>query len=225
MDLAEHVVDLDPANVEHVAAAARLHAELLPQSPIPQVGSRFMTRFYYPDLVRHRLIGCVLLRDESGYGGFVAYTRHPYTFMGEGLRRSPLRIGALLALRVLERPGVLRTLWKVQAQGRKRGAQPTDAGMSEILSIGVLPSHRGLRDDATGLRASQYLFEKAAAAMLAEGATTLQIFVEKENERGLRFYRSFGVRIEETPACPPGQLACTLDLPSFEPKLRASTPG
>jgi len=225
MNFAEQVVALDPASHEHAAAAAELHSELLPQSPIPKLGSRFMTSFYYPKLVASSLIHCMLLRDEAGYGGFVAYTRRPFTFMGEGVRRNPLRIGLLVALRVLQHPGVLKTLWAVQSLGRKRGARADDEGTGEILSIGVLPSYRGLHDDATGLKASHYLFEKAAMALKREGATTLQIFVEKENARGLRFYRNYEVTVEETPTCPEGHLVCRLDLASLRSPLAPETGG
>jgi ribosomal protein S18 acetylase RimI-like enzyme len=224
MNFAEHVIALDPASSEHAAAAARLHSELLPRSPIPHLGFRFMTSFYYPKLVRSGLIHCALLRDENGYGGFVVYTRHPLTFMDEGFRGNPLQVGMLVALQVLRHPGVLKTLWKVQAMGRNRGSQAEDAGAGEILSIGVLPKYRELRDDATGLRASHYLFEKAALAMIDEGATALQIFVEEDNARGLRFYRSYDVTVEQTPACPEGHVVCRLDLASFESQL-AVNPG
>jgi ribosomal protein S18 acetylase RimI-like enzyme len=184
-----------------------------------------MTRFYYPNLVRDGLIHCALLRDDAGYGGFVAYTRHPYTFMGEGARRNLPRIGLLVGLRVLEKPSVLKTLWSVHTLGSKRGAQVGDDETGEILSIGVLPSYRTHRDDATGLKASQYLFETAAMALKREGATALQIFVEKTNERGLRFYGSYGVSVEETPTCPEGHMVCRMDLASLRSPLAAEADG
>jgi len=47
---ADKIVTLDVKNQKHVQAAARLHQELLSDSPIPQLGEQFMTKFYYTNL-------------------------------------------------------------------------------------------------------------------------------------------------------------------------------
>ncbi len=220
MNLVQQVVPLEPSSADHTRAAARLHAELLPESLIPRLGDHFMRRFYYSTLVNDGLIRCDLLQDEAGYAAFIAYSSQPYTFMSEGARRHLIRLGLLTGLAVLQSPGRLKTLWEVRTTGSQRRQHVEEQNLGEILSFGVLPSHRDRRDDATGLKVSNYLFERAVLELQREGVTALQMLVHQRNLLALLFYKSYGATMVHSTLGPANHYACRIDLAGFNSSLQ-----
>lgn len=205
------IVRLDPGDATQLRAVAGLHATLLPSSPIPRLGTHFMTRFYYRSLVKDGLVGCFLYQVGERYVGFLAFTEHPRTFMSEGRRRHPLRLALVLALAMLTKPGRVRVLWQTVAIGRREGrrASQAPAGVGEVLSFGVLDGFRG---GAPGLRISNHLFDATIRHLEARGCRRLEWNVEKTNLRGQQFYRSYGGRMEESAVAGERELRGWIDI-------------
>ena len=191
------IVRLDPGDATQLRAVAGLHATLLPGSPIPRLGTRFMTHFYYRSLVKDGLVGCFLYKVGEQYVGFLAFTEHPGTFMSEGRRRHLLRLMLVLGRAMLAKPGRIRVLWETVAIGRRDGRRPAgaSAGVGEVLSFGVL---EGFRGGAPGLRISNQLFDATIRHLGERGCRRLEWNVEKANLRGQQFYASYGARMERS---------------------------
>ncbi len=189
------LVLLDYQNEEHVDAAAELHKGLLGDSPIPQLGNEFMTKFYYTKLIKDDLIRCVLCKHRNQYVGFLAYTKHPCNFMLEGKKRYFLYLSFLIFKSLISNPLRLRTLLKVIQLSKKRRFKDNKDKIGEILSLGVLTPYLKLGE--TGLRVSKLLFEHVATYFKQEGYVKIQAEVKKDNIPALFFYHSLGARIEE----------------------------
>lgn len=209
------IVRLDPDDAAQLQAVARLHAALLPTSPIPRLGAAFMTRFYYPCLVKDALIGCFLYQVGERYVGFLSFTEHPDTFMSEGRRRHFWRLLSVLGLAMLTTPSRLRVLWETVAIGRRDGRRPAEAHarVAEVLSFGVL---EGFRGGAPGLRISNRLFDTTVRHLQARGFRRLEWNVEKSNLRGQQFYRTYGAQFEASAVAGEHELrgSMSLDAPT-----------
>lgn len=205
------IVRLDPDDAAQLQAVAGLHAALLPRSPIPRLGTTFMTRFYYPSLVKDGLVGCFLYHAGDRYVGFLSFTEHPGTFMSEGRRRHMWRLVFVLGLAMLAKPSRLRVLWETVAIGRRNGRSPAEAqaGVGEVLSFGVL---EGFRGGAPGLRISNRLFDATVRHFQERGCGRLEWNVEKSNLRGQQFYRSYGAHFEESAVAGADELRGWIDL-------------
>ena len=92
--------------------------------------------------------------------------------------------------------------------------------MGEILSFGVLPSHRDRRDDATGLKISQYLFERAVLELKRDGVTTLQMLVNRQNLQAPLFYKFYSATMKESTLGAADHYVCRMDLAGFTSSLQ-----
>lgn len=212
--LSPRLVRLDPRQPRQVQAAARLHAALLPDSPIAELGPIFMERFYYSTLVEHGLVACDLYEVAGEFVGFVAFTRRPLTFMQEGQRRFPLRLAAVLIGAMLTNPARVLTILKVAFQ-YKRGAAPPAGEEGEVLSFGVLREHRAAVDESTGLRASHLLFQSALNYFHVNGVPRMRVSVRKDNERGMKFYLAYSKDVEDNRFDPGDQCFISMDTARF----------
>lgn len=205
------ITRLDPDDAVQLRAVAGLHAALLPSSPIPRLGTTFMTRFYYPLLVKDGLVGCYLYLVGDQYVGFLCFTEQPGTFMSEGRRRHFWRLVWVLGLAMLAKPSRLRVLWETVAIGRREGRRAADAhaGVGEVLSFGVLDGFRG---GVPGLRISNHLFDATVRHLQERGCGRLEWNVEKSNLRGLQFYRSYRANFEESTVAGADELRGWIDL-------------
>ena len=143
-----NLVSLDPNDQDQVHAAAELHRELLSDSPVAQLGYRFMTKFYYSKLVEARLIRCDLYSYKGTYVAFSAYTKYPFTFMRQGKRRHFVYLSFLLFQSLLLGPRRLKTIFKVIGRSYRRGQDRKDK-TGEVLSFGVLAPYRNLKDEVS----------------------------------------------------------------------------
>ena len=182
---------LDPKNPTSVADAARLHAELLPTSPVVRLGPVFMRRFYYRKLVDDGLVGCSLYYADGIAAGFIAYTASSSGFMSEGLRRHWLYLSAVLGLSVLQDPRRIGGIvWTVNHMRKQRGPQrPSPPG--ELLSFGVLREFRTPQYvRSTGRRISMSLYDSAIAYFRERGVPAFRAVVETSNREALLFYHA-----------------------------------
>jgi ribosomal protein S18 acetylase RimI-like enzyme len=205
------LVAVDPDNPEHVLAAARLHAALLGHSPIPRLGSLFMTRFFYSQLVRDGLVHCFLYRVNGEYVGFLSFTERPYSFMSEGRSAHLLRLAFILGLAVLAKPARWRILFDTATAGRR--TPPSDAdGVGEFLSFGVLEQFSAHRDSQQGLRIPTVLFDAGIRHFRQRGFRRIEWNVDADNLRAIIFYRSYGATLEKSPLAWPSDYRVRLAL-------------
>jgi len=205
------LVAIDPDNREHVLAAAQLHEALLGHSPIPRLGSLFMTRFFYSRLVKDGLVHCYLYRLGGQYVGFLSFTERPYSFMNEGRRAHFFRLALILGLAVLTKPARWRILFETATAGRR--ISPSDPnGIGEFLSFGVLEQFSSHRDEQLGLRVPTVLFDAGIRHFRERGFRRIEWNVDKDNLRAIVFYRSYGATLERSPLAWPSDYRVRLAL-------------
>lgn len=188
---------LDPRNPHDLEAVTRMHAALIPQSPVCRLGAEFMEKFYYRKLVEDGLIHCDLYVHEGTPAGFIAYTEIPSRFMSEGLRHHWLYLAGVMARSIFRHPqrvgAVLKALTIMGSRTRKKGTSRE----GEMLSLGVLPEFRNpefIR--RTGKRIPSALFEHARTYFRNQGVVDIYLLVEAENKPALMLYRAMGGRFE-----------------------------
>jgi len=197
------ILTVDSDDPEHVRAAASLHQALLGESPIPGLGWMFMTRFYYTQLVKDELIRCYLYRLDGEYVGFLAVTDQPLSFMGEGVRRHYVRLALILALSLCQKPSRARIMFATSAASRRRATTEGTDRLGEILSIGVLEAFRGQRVDPGGKRISAALLDAGIRYLSDRGCRRIELNVDQDNVRAIRFYQSYGFVLERSPLALP----------------------
>jgi ribosomal protein S18 acetylase RimI-like enzyme len=206
------IVSVDPSDPEQVLAAAELHKKLLGDSPIPRLGSLFMTRFFYSQLIKDRLIHCYLYRLDNTYVGFLSLTEKPFSFMSEGQRRHFFRLSFILCLALLARPSRIRTLWETLMVTRRKKLTKDCEGTGELLSFGVLEEFSAKRDGENRLRIPNILFDEGIRYFRERGFLRIEWTVNKENLPAMIFYRSYGATLEKSADAWPGDYRVRLEL-------------
>ena len=191
------IIPLDPKNKEHLNAAARLHAALLPDSPIPRLGNFFMKKFYYNKLVGGGLIHCELYRRDEDYVALSAYTEYPYTFMAIGKKRYLFHLISVLAVSLLSAPARIRIVWDVLRQGALRDRLRDDGISGEYLSLAVAPESAGFRDPVTGLRISNLMFERVIDHFKGKHFKEILLMIKKTNKKSQLFYHTYNAAPKE----------------------------
>jgi len=126
------------------ADLARLHRTLLPTSPIHDLGSAFVERFYFGVLPDEGLVFGQVAYEGDRPIGFVAVTDDANGFLGTALRRRWRTLAAV----TLRHPPSPSKGWNVLRLFRERESASGDAAVAdvaEILSMGVLPPEPGQR--------------------------------------------------------------------------------
>jgi ribosomal protein S18 acetylase RimI-like enzyme len=171
---------------------ARLHEALLPESPIPLLGTRFMERFYYSVLPREGSIrGAVAYVDDAA-AGFVVVSDDGAGFMRAAARRHAARVAWLIGTSVILSPRRLAYVW--EAISLMRVPPPPDDGVAgQILSFGVLPAYRDLRFvRRTGLKIGVDLIKIGILALRNRGVREIRAAVHRDNLEAQLFYRGLG---------------------------------
>lgn len=202
---------LDPSRPEQVRAIAAMHAELLPDSPLSELGTAFMERFYYSTLVRDGLVQCELYWHEGRAVAFSSWTERPFTFMREGLQRHFAFLCLLTAATLAARPSRIGTLRELQQTAPQRSAPPRP-GIGEMLSFAVRADAASLRDPATGKKVTHLLVDRVIEHLRSRGYQELQMMIRKDNRPSLLFFNSYGGVIGEAAFVPASSYLVTVPL-------------
>jgi hypothetical protein len=180
--------DLPPPHASP-AVLAELHAELLPTSPVVQMGQHFLRDFYYGVLPEEELVLGYLAYLDGAPVGFQATTRDANGFLSEGVRR---RWGSLLALlaRHPPSPRALRRAMEVGGDRRRRRHQQ----MSELLSMGVRPTRRSGETTGVSRRQVALTLIEAASQHLPRPVITL---VDETNIPSRRLFEELGWTVSD----------------------------
>ncbi len=192
----DNVITLDWRSAEHRKAAAQLVLTLFPDSPAGVLGRRFLTEFYFLDLIRDGEMECLLYSSPSRYVGFALYTENPCGFIRNGVRRHFVKLALLAAGSLIARPTRLAAMLNVVRQGRYRAAHGSGAGVGELLTFGILESHRQEIDPASGLRLSAHLFRAAMKRLRDRGLAVAQLVALKDNTPAQAFFRKNGGTVD-----------------------------
>ena len=156
------IIPLNPDNQKHVEATAKLHKELLNESPIVQLGDIFMKEIYYSSLVKAKLFQCDLYYHNGEYVGFISYTSDPLHFMQKSVKIFFLRLFYIVFKSVILKPSLAKTVINVcreMMQRKSLSSQIDDRDLGEMLSLGVIKEGCKLVDADTGKRVPNLLFE------------------------------------------------------------------
>ena len=191
---------LNPRNPVERNAVAALHLELLADSPVVQMGRRFLRDFYYGTLVEDRLIDCTLCRADGRIAGFISYTRYPLDFMTRGMRRHFFRLAGLMGISILARPAMLKDLLLVARMMRDRGREAREApnpATGEVLSLVAAHEYRNHVPQGGKSRVPVRLFEEMVSFFRAEGFSRVHLLVKPENKASNIFCSVMGCKFEK----------------------------
>ena len=186
-----NLVWLDSNDNKKVYQVAKLHKELLTDSPIPQLGDLFMTEFYYKRLINAGLINCLTYIYKSKVVGFIVVTKYPGKFMSKGLVKYFFFVIYISSRLIIRKPNIIFTLFKVIKVGYRRNIAKIGDKVSELLSIGIKSNYRKVIDQSSGLRISHVLYCNAAMFLKREGYKTFQVITDKNNKRAISFYKKY----------------------------------
>jgi hypothetical protein len=159
---------------------SRLHAELLPTSPVVALGHRFVESFYYDVLPRR---GCMFgavayIGDEPA--GFVSATQDSDGFLKKGARQQPVRLAWSLLSSVLTEPGCVAAIR--EAASISAGRRPDAFPSGEVLSFGVRPEFRAQRFvRATGIHVAHDLLHHALRGLRDRNVCRVKAIVDADN--------------------------------------------
>jgi hypothetical protein len=197
------VVPLDPENTLDVNGVADLHVKHLGDSPIVQLGPRFLRKFFYTTLVRDGLIGCTLCRLDGRVVGFISYTRYPLEFMARGVRRHFFALSWLMLVSVLRRPSLIHDIYVALGFMRERqsDAQRGDAeDLGEVISIASEQDARKYVPPGGTSRLTVRLFEEMLAYFRRTGVRRIHLLVQPDNSASNLFCAAMGCEFEKVSA-------------------------
>jgi len=181
-----------PPNVRDIS---RLHAALLPHSPLTRLGARFREQFYYKDLPEMGLIFGALAYVGGRAAGFISATCDSDGFMGAALARKRSKVAWIVATALAADPRRLAAVCEVVRIKRDRERSTESVCKGEILSLGVLPEYRS----GSGLSIARDLAEAVLKVFQARGVTRVCAVVDADNEPSLRFFQKLGFRVGRAP--------------------------
>ena len=220
----DNVITLDWRNAEHRAAAAQLVLTLLPRSPAGVLGRRFLTEFYFLDLIRDGEMECLLYSSQGRYVGFSLYTDNPFGFIRNGVRRHFVKLGVLVGRSLMANPRRLAVIFNVTKQGRYRATHGADTKVGELLSFGILESHRQEVDPGSEMRLPAHLFRVALTRLRDRGLAVAQLVTDKDNLPAQAFFMMNGGTVDPTGYCFDDSILFKFDLDRILPGDACATP-
>jgi len=194
-------VAVRPLAVADLAAAARLHAALLPHGFFVSLGLRYLRAYYGTFLASPHAIGLVADLEGQPVGVLVGTSRNAAHYRWV-IRHRGLRLAVLGASAMLVRPAV--AAWFVRTRLRRygrrvllvvlgrarRGGRPalTDTAGSDTAVL----THVMVADQARGRGAGAALVERFAAAAKAAGARTAMLVTFAGEDGAASFYKRLG---------------------------------
>ena len=196
---AYRLVPFGPGAAASSRDLARLHATLLPQSPIALLGRRFMERFYYHVLPAEGLIvGAVAYVDDAP-AGFAVATADSNGFMRTAVRRRWPRLMWVLGTSALLNPACVAPMRKAVGVMRQRRSVAPGDRTGEILSMGILPEYRNPKFMLeSGLRISTDLVDHVVARLGEAGVRVIRAVVAGDNTQAKLLYCGLGWTLNRT---------------------------
>jgi hypothetical protein len=163
---------------------AELHTELLPASPVVEMGPHFLRDFYYGVLPEEGLVLGYLAYVDDVPVGFQATTRDAYGFLSAGVRR---RWRSLVPLLVRHPPAPRAVRRAIEVGGDRHRRRHQQA--SELLSMGVRPTRPPGATTGVSRRQVALTLIEAASQHLSRPLITL---VDETNVPSRRLFDDMG---------------------------------
>jgi hypothetical protein len=188
-------IDFDYNNSEHIKAVCHLHALLLPDSLIPQLGNIFMSKFYYKKLPEDGLINVYLYKQDGVYIGFFSGTNFPFTFMEEGRKRHFLLLSFILLISILLKPSRIKIINKpakiTESSFLDDFKKEYGDKIAYFLSFGVLEEYRNLKDPLSKLKIPDLIMTHVFDHFKAQNKNHFMGIARKDNLKALLLYKKY----------------------------------
>ncbi len=183
-------------NGSQIADLARLHAALLPHSPVVLMGEDFMCDFYYKALTSDKQICGAIAYIDGKPAGFIVATHNPKEFMPMAIRRHWFSLGMVIFLSLLRSPTRIMAMKEAYTIQKNVGDIEYEAGLGELLSFGVLPEYRSPKFvRKTGHKISSDLLTAAVSLLRKRAMKKIRAVVDQDNTEAKFFYRSHNWKI------------------------------
>jgi len=192
---------LDPDNAVDVDRVAALYEEHLPTSPVVRLGPRFLREFFFAQLVRDGLLGCLVCHVEGQVVAFLSWTNHPSDFIGRGIKRHFLSLSWIMLRTVLARPAFVRdllaTMRMVARRSEDGGRSGDPAGVIEAISLVVPPAFQRHVAPGGTSRLTVRLVQTLADHARTQGVTQVLYVVQPTNPASCIFFSAMGCEFEK----------------------------
>ncbi|MEK7483713.1 MAG: hypothetical protein AABZ60_05200 [Planctomycetota bacterium] len=192
------IVDLSP---ENIAEIAYLHQTILPKSPIPQLGQRFMLKFYYPNLLADAHSGGALFYFQQKPIGFISYTANAPRLFREWLWKKGFLLSKQMILTLIENPQSMLPIGAAILLISCHSKETQEPIESEILSFGVLPEYRSLAFyQKEKIKVANELFQYAKSRLKQFGVKRFKLATNQSRDYIAPniFYQNQGMNLLES---------------------------
>lgn len=200
------IVPLDVENEQDVRGVAEMHLAHFPEGLEARCGMPFMTRFYYPAMIRAGLLGCTVAHREGRVVSYISYTRFPRRLFKIMAVRQPLRLAVNLALAAISRFDALKAIFM---HARATTQDPVAAGIplipegcGEVLLLVTLPDHQTWIPPGGDTRVTVRLFSAMQDYFRREGVERVLLIVKHGNTASNLFCQSMGCQLDTTASYP-----------------------
>jgi len=183
-----------PVSTELISEIARLHAIVMPHSPISELGWEFMTQVYFPTLLQEGHGEAVIAYYKGKPVGMTAYAFDSHSFY-TALGRKRIKIIKAVAKEIKRDLSTLSTVIRATRFYFQKNTEPTSEIPAEHLAIIVLEEYRAsdfVRKNR--LYFARDLFHSAMESMRSKGINKFRLFTDdyETNPQANIFYRMLG---------------------------------
>ncbi len=192
---------LDPNNAADVDCVASLYEEYLGTSPVVKLGPRFLREFFYSQLVKDDLLGCLVCKVDGKVIAFLSWTTRPTDFIGRGIKRHVVLLSWIMIRTILARPAIVADLVASTRMASRRagdsGMPPDTPGVIEALSIVVPPAFQKHVPPGGKGRLTTRLVQMLGDHVRAQGVEKVMYVVQPTNTSSCIFFSGMGCDMEK----------------------------
>jgi len=190
------IISLKAMDKERINQIANLHQLLIPESPVPKLGSFFMKYFYYSRLVRKSILDCAIYEYEGRSVGFCVYTTDIDNLFMKGISSNFIWFCIVIIIALIQKPNRINEIMK--AMNLEKGLETEEKLAASILSFGVLPEFRSPRFISdSGLKISNELFESVLEELKTRNFAYVNMLIEPDNREALLFYTQYECKMKK----------------------------
>lgn len=179
-----------------LAALLTLQQQVLPDTMSARLGRRF-NEVYHATMLASDDYLCDGYFVDGQLVGYLSYTADTIRLLRRVFRRNLLSYVRALAVDVIRNPRLLVLIARVGRSVVAPSAEPGSRVPAELLSVGVLPALRGVREAGGATRSvADTLLHSALAALRERGIATLHLVAKPVHVDPVphRFVRKYGFR-------------------------------
>ncbi len=180
---------------QDIATVAKIHQEVLPESPLVKLGYHFLKDIYYPCLLQQEGVFCFVYPFQEELTGFICGAYNTDTFSRQMLNSRLLKFSLIILQTLLRHPTSLSVLIElIQLQW---GASPKEIRKipAQLLSFGICPQFRGNSEFSKQhkIKISDNLFQVFLEELHSRGISTFKVITHADSTANF-FYKNRGMR-------------------------------